>query len=254
MKPLSELSWPEVHEALNSGRRTVVFAAGSTEQHGMHLPLATDTLIGDALADRVAQQVPDTLRGPTLPLGVSTHHMAFPGTLTIEDTTFKSVIHDYVQSLGAHGFDNVLVLPSHGGNFAPLRELRDETEGHIGGARFIPYTDLLQFVNVMSQVGGEDGFSPEVTGAHAGEAETSIILSLHQELVAMENAVAGYDKPFDEKVTALLFQGSEGTKALSAHGVLGDPRPATAERGRRYLDALTDLLSTYFRTQLGPRH
>jgi creatinine amidohydrolase len=251
MTSLAQLSWVQVQEALDAGRRTVLFAAGSTEQHGPHLPLATDTMLGDALADRVAARLPGVLRGPTLSLGVSPHHMGFPGTITLSPQTFQAVVREYVGSLGAHGFETVLVIPSHGGNFAPLRELHTETGGEIGGARFVPYTDLLEFVDVMTAVGRADGLPPEVSGSHAGEAETSILLALDQGLVAMDKAVAGYDKPLDEEVAARLF--AAGTKALSEYGVLGDARPATAERGRRYLDALVDLLITYFDAWCSPR-
>ena len=248
MTALATMSWPGVRQALDAGSRTVLFAAGSTEQHGPHLPLATDTMLGDALADGVCERLPGVLRGPTLPLGVSPHHMSFPGTISLSPSSFKAVVTDYVGSLGAHGFDTVLVLPSHGGNFAPLRDLCTETGGRIGGARFVPYTDLLQFVDVLTDVGAVDGLPAEVSGSHAGEAETSIVLALEPALVAMEEAVAGYDQPLDDAVAAVLF--ASGTRALSDVGVLGDARPARADRGRRYLDALVDLLVGHFRAEL----
>ncbi|MFC5267234.1 creatininase family protein [Kribbella qitaiheensis] len=175
--------------------------------------------------------------------GLSPPH-GVPGTITLTPQTFKSIVTEYVGSLGAHGFETVLVIPSHGGNFGPLRELEAETGGRIGGARFVPYTDLLRFVEVMSEVGLADGLPAEVSESHAGEAETSILLALTPALVAMDRAVAGYDKPLDAEMAARLFE--FGTTALSEVGVLGDARPATAERGGRYLDVLVDLLVGYF--------
>lgn len=248
MTPLAAMSWPDVQRALDAGHRTVLFSAGSTEQHGPHLPLATDTLLGDALADGVCGRLPGVVRGPTLRLGVSPHHMAFPGTISLSEATFKAVVTDYVASLGTHGFEAVLVIPSHGGNFAPLYELYADTGGRIGGARFVPYTDLLQFVDALSGVGLRDGLPPEVSGSHAGEAETSIVLALDDALVSMESAAAGYDRPLDDEVAAVLF--ASGTRALSEIGVLGDARPARADRGRRYLDALVDLLARHFHDAL----
>ena len=248
---LAEMSWPQVRSHLDAGHRTVLFAAGSTEQHGPHLPLSTDTMLGDALADGVTGALPGVLRGPTLPLGVSPHHMGFPGTVSITPGTFKANIREYVTSLGAHGFETVLVVPSHGGNFAPLGELAEETGGRIGQARLIAYADLQEFVRVLTEVGEQDGLPPEVTGSHAGEAETSIVLAMAPALVAMNRAEAGYTQPFDDAVAAALFEG--GTRALSPIGVLGDARPATAERGRRYLDALVERLAAYFTTRLASR-
>jgi len=246
--PLVELTWPRVRERLDNGLRTVLFAAGSTEQHGPHLPLATDAMLGDALADGVCRRLPDVLLGPTLTLGVSPHHMGFPGTISLSPETFKATVREYAESLGAHGFERVLVVPSHGGNFAPLRELVEESGGRVGKAELIAYTDLAEFVRVLTDVGLAEGLPAEVSGSHAGEAETSIVRALADSLVDMDEAVAGFTDPFDDEVAAALFTG--GTHTLSPLGVLGDARPATAERGRRYLDELITLLVTYFKNRM----
>jgi creatinine amidohydrolase/Fe(II)-dependent formamide hydrolase-like protein len=240
----ADMSWPQVEAALAAGSRTVLFAVGSTEQHGPHLPLRTDTMLGDALAERVGARLPGVLVAPTVPLGVSTHHMTFPGTVTLDEPTFTAVVEQYAASLAQHGVETVLVLPSHGGNFGPLRALAERTAGRIGPARFVPYTDLLAFVAALEVVGREDGVPPQVIGAHAGEAETSIMLAVRPDLVDMDGAVAGFGGEFDGSTAELLFR--EGTRALSENGVLGDARPATAERGERYLAALTELLVEYF--------
>lgn len=241
---LNELSWPKVREALDNGVRTAIFAVGSTEQHGPHLPLQTDTLLGEVIVTELAPRLPNTVIAPTVPLGVSTHHMAFPGTLTLDTPTFQNVVEQVVASLASHGFDTVLVVPSHGGNFAPLRELHERTGGTIGGARFIPYTDLLAFIGAMEAISAAEGISPEVSGAHAGESETSLVLAFRPDLVDMDTAVAGFDKKMDDATAKYLFE--HGTAALTDVGVLGDARPADAERGHRYLKAVVDLLHDYF--------
>ncbi|MBX6341933.1 MAG: creatininase family protein [Thermomicrobiaceae bacterium] len=248
---LEEMSWPEVRAALDAGARTVLFAAGSMEQHGPHLPLQTDTLLGTALADALVERLPGVLRGPTVPFGVSEHHMAFPGTITLDAAAFKTLIHQYVASLARHGFEAVLVVPSHGGNFAPLRELEQETGGVIEGARFIPYTDLLAFLDILNGVAAEAGISPEEAGAHAGEAETSMVLAQRADLVDMARAAAGYVGTFDEAASRTVFE--RGMTALTPNGILGDARPATAERGGRYLERLADALAAYFQERLPPR-
>lgn len=249
IRRLTEMAWPDVRAAVDEGVRTAVFAVGSTEQHGPHLPLSSDTVLGDALVGRLAARIPNVVVGPTVPLGVATHHMSFAGTITLETSTFLAVVHDYLRSLAVHGFETILVVPSHGGNFGPLAELLSSTGGMVDGARFVPYTDLVAFVRVLEEVGGADGIPPTATGAHAGEAESSMLLAARPDLVTMSAAAAaGYLGVFDSDAAQRVFAG--GTAALADNGVLGDPAGADAERGERYLDALTDLLVDHFRSVL----
>ena len=248
VKRLEEMSWFQVQEALNSGIDTVVAAAGSMEQHGPHMPMITDTLLGTAVAEGVAARMGNVLRGPTIPFGVSEHHMAFKGTITLDKETFKTVVKQYVHSLAHHGFKTIVIIPSHGGNFGPLKELEDETKGEINGARYLPYTDLWEFVAVMNKVAEPDGISPEVSGAHAGEAETSMVLAERPEIVDMTRAEPGFVEQMTEDHARKLFE--EGMTALTDNGILGDARPADAARGRRYIDTMADFLSGWFLERL----
>src|SRR5919107_1108565 len=116
---LDKLTWPEVKVELENGRDTVVVAFGATEQHGPHMPLATDALIGDELARAVAERL-GAFVAPTVRVGCSSHHLDFPGTLSLEDETFHAIVRDIVASLARGGFRRVVLLPTHGGNFAPL--------------------------------------------------------------------------------------------------------------------------------------
>src|SRR5688572_15201282 len=129
---LDEMSWPEIRAAIDSGRRTVVSAAGSMEQHGPHLPLQTDTLLGTFLVGAIVERLPGVLQGPTIPFGVSEHHMPFAGTITLDNEAFKTVVRQYAESLASHGFETIVIVPSHGGNFGPLRELEEEMGGKAG--------------------------------------------------------------------------------------------------------------------------
>jgi creatinine amidohydrolase len=245
---LNELSWPEIKAALDGGRRTVIAAAGSTEQHGPHLPLQTDTLLGTFLVQAIVERIPGAFQGPTIPFGVSDHHMPFAGTITLDKACFKEVVRQYAASLAAHGFENVVIVPSHGGNFGPLKELDEEIGGRIGGARFIAFHDLMGFMEPMNAVAAQDGITPQVAGAHAGEAETSMVLAARGELVQMEHAEEGFVGDFDQEAANLIF--AQGMPALTSNGILGDARPATAERGVRYRDKLADLLADWIRERL----
>ncbi len=248
IKRLAEMHWPEVREALDTGTRTVVAAAGSMEQHGPHLPFQTDTLLGTALAEAVVERLDHVIMGPTIPFGVSEHHMAFPGTITLDTPTFKEVVRQYVGSLARHGFENVVILPSHGGNFGPLAELFEETGGHIEDARFVPFTDLMSFLDVMNRKAAEDGITPQVAGAHAGETETSMVLAEKPDLVLMDKAAEGFVGTFDEAASRTVFE--RGMTALTENGILGDARPADAERGRGYINNLADMLAEYIRERV----
>ncbi len=245
---LDELTWPEVRAAIDAGRTTVIFAAGSTEQHGPHLPLQTDTLLGTWLVEAIVERVPGAFQGPTVSLGCSEHHMAFAGTITLSKETFKAVVREYAESLAAHGFEHIFVVPTHGGNFAPLRELADELGGRAGNARFTTFTDLFGYIDVSRRIGAEEGITPEVAGAHAGEGETSRVLAARGDLVQFEHACEGYVGEFSDVQAKNLF--ANGMTALTSNGILGDARPATAERGLRYRDGGADYLAAMIREHL----
>lgn len=243
-RELSGMTWPDVAAALAAGTRSAVIAVGAIEQHGPHLPLATDTIIATETARRVAERMPDVLLGPTLPIGVSPHHLSFPGTFSLPERQFQAEVTAAVTSLGAHGVERVFVLSGHGGNYGPLARLSDEVGGRIGATEFVPFADLEAFLEVFYAVSARDGISPQASGAHAGEWETSIMLALHPELVRMDRAEAGFVDVFDDATAERLFR--EGTASLAANGVLGDPASATAERGERHLAAWVDTLVDYF--------
>lgn len=245
---IEEMTWPEVRAALNAGRTTVIAAAGSMEQHGPHLPMQTDTLLGTFLVEALVERIPGALQGPTIPFGVSEHHMKFAGTITLDNEAFKTVVRQYAESLASHGFENVVIIPSHGGNFAPLAELAQETGGRIGAANFILYSDLMDFMVPMVAVASQDDISAEVAGAHAGEAETSLVLAANEELAQMDYAVVGYVGDFGPEAAAKIF--GEGMTALTDNGILGDARPADRERGFAYRDAMADQLAAWLLERL----
>src|SRR5437868_10923696 len=109
---LDRLSWPEVKDELDRGRDTVVIAFGATEQHGPHMPLATDALMGDHLARLVADRL-DAFVAPTIRIGCSEHHLAFAGTLSISEQTFGGIVADVIASAARSGFARIVLLPTH---------------------------------------------------------------------------------------------------------------------------------------------
>jgi creatinine amidohydrolase len=228
---LDRMSWPEVQAELAAGRDTVVIAFGATEQHGPHMPLATDALIGDHLARLVADEL-DAFVAPTVRVGCSEHHLEFPGTLSVSAETFHAVVADLVRSLARGGFRRVVLLPTHGGNFGPLAEAIDKL-GPIEGVQLRALTDLGALMAIAQLGADEFGVPLNEGGLHAGEWETSMLETIHPDLVHHERGQPGYTGDLESAIQAVF---TEGVHRLAPNGVLGDPSQASPEHGQRYWD------------------
>ncbi len=235
---LETLTWPEVRLEIEAGRDTIVVAFGAVEQHGHHLPLGTDSIFGDELSRRLAERL-DAFRAPTMRIGVSRHHLEFPGTMSIEEETFQGVVGDLLRGWARHGFRRIVVLPTHGGNFAPVAAALERL-GPLEGVKVIGVSDLSVLVQATLGLGEELGVPASEGGLHAGEWETSMMLALHPELVKMDRAVAGYTGDLETGLQRFL---GEGVHVLTDTGVFGDPTTASAEHGLLYIDRLLDLVA-----------
>ena len=233
---LDTLTWPDVEAELDAGRDTVVVAFGATEQHGRHMPLATDALIGDHFAAELAERL-DAFVAPTVRVGCSSHHLAFPGTLSIADETFHAIVADLVSSLAGAGFRRIVLVPAHGGNFAPLAAAVEKLPPEDRG-RVVALTDLTVFLRIAELAEAEFEVPLPDGGLHAGEWETSMLLVIHPELVRMDRAEAGYVGDPQEAIGSLF---EAGVDSISENGVIGDPARASDEHGRRYWAAALDL-------------
>jgi len=238
---LDQLTWEEVKTKIQEGRNTVIVPFGSTEQHGRHLPLGTDAVLGDELGWGLANRL-DAFLAPTVRFGCSDHHMAFAGTISLSDTTFGHIVTDVVYSLSQHGFRQIVLLPTHGGNFKPLADAVAQLE--LGkDVRILAFTDLMGLIETAFKSSSEFKISPSQSGAHSGEWETSLMLALRPDQVKMERASKGFVGELSE-ITSKVFNGIEH---LDENGVLGDPRPATELAGKQYLaDAIESLCRWFF--------
>ena len=245
------MNWQELKSAevgALSRDTPVVVPVGSIEQHGPHLPVGTDSFIGEAVASALDREFKGKLLIlPMQRFGVSQHHMAFPGTLSLQHGTFEAVITEVLESMVRHGFRRFLILNSHGGNQA--------IGGVIAEKAASRWPDAQVIFSSWWRVGAErlktleEGAFPSV--GHACEFETSLMLALHPDLVNMALAV---DDGVPSPVKALqhdLLRGAAATLAtpmhrLTRHGVYGRPSLANAEKGRRILQeavaALRDLI------------
>jgi mycofactocin precursor peptide peptidase len=208
---LADRSWPDL---AGTSRATVLaIPLGSTEQHGPHLPLSTDTDVAVALALRLAASRADVLVAPALAYGASGEHAGFPGTLSIGQDALETVIVELVRS--ADDFAATVVISAHGGNARPLGRAAARLDRE--GRRMRAWSP--------GPVEGGD--------AHAGRTETSVMLALNPARVRPGRAAAGATEPLSRLWPALR---DSGVKGVSANGVLGDPAGATPEEGHRILD------------------
>jgi creatinine amidohydrolase len=244
---LFEMTRPEIEQAIAAGADTVIVTLGSTEQHGLHLPMGTDTMWGEALGARVARGLGNALLAPGLPIGCSEHHMDFAGSMTLSHETFIQVVADLCRSLAHHGFVHVVLIPSHGGNFAPLAKAVAVIRPDLPQVNVIAFTDLMELMGEVFRVCKAKGVSPEEAGAHSGEFETSVMLSVHPELVAMDKAEPGYVGD-QLGIARVVFE--KGFRAVTENGILGDPRDASAANGEAYMEAMTDLLIRFIKKQM----
>jgi len=227
---LSELSWPEVEM---SGRPVLAVPLGSTEQHGPHLPLGTDTVVAEELCRRLADLKPGILIAPALPYGSSGEHAGFAGTLSIGQQALETVVVELVRS--SDRFAGVVLVSGHGGNAEPLARACRRLTGE--GRRAMAWWPTV----------GDLG---DPTDLHAGRLETSMMLALRPRQVKLAAATAGARVTMTEAASGLR---SGGVRAVSANGVLGDPAGASAEEGGRILDVMAKDLVSRVRAWAGER-
>jgi creatinine amidohydrolase len=242
---LEAMTFGEVQSALAEGRRDVVVPCGAVEQHGRHLPLDVDAVHADRIAVEVAQRLGTALVAPTIRVGVSPHHMAFPGTISLRPETFEAVYSDYCRSLAAHGFRTVLCFSAHGGNFAPLAEMEQRLDELVGpDCRVIVFSDLHGLIDVWRSAVADAGGDADSVGGHADVAESSVYSYLRPGAVRTDQLARGYTGPVDDAVLQRLFTG--GIKALSDTGVMGDPHGHSSAIGEVCVRRVADMIAAHF--------
>lgn len=193
---------------------TVLIPLGSTEQHGPHLPLDTDTRIAAAVAARAGAEL-DHPVAPAIAYGAAGEHQGFPGTVSIGTETLTALLIEYGRS-ACEWAARLVFVNGHGGNTDALRAA-------VGLLR----REGRDVVWCNCAVAGAD--------AHAGHTETSVLLHLSPEAVKVTELRAGNTEPLAQLLTLLR---AGGVAAVSDSGVLGDPTTATAEAGAALFDEM----------------
>lgn len=222
---LGKLTWPEVRDLCARERVLGLVALGSLEQHGPHLPLSTDALLAEELVRRVGAAIAEpVMAAPVVHVTLSAHHLAFPGTATIDEATLDALVGAHIGALERAGVAAVAVFSAHGGNFAFLSAL-DRPD-------VAAYSDLQGYIDAGLR---GSGLELPASDAHAGGMETSQMLDAYPELVRPFESVEGYTEAEEGWQEQLWL---EGIHSLAPNGVLGDPRPATAAAGAGTTEAI----------------
>jgi creatinine amidohydrolase len=237
---IERMTSPQVKEAVKQGYSTVLVAVGSNEQHGPHLPTGTDSLIGDKLMDEAARRVGNVLVAPTIRVGASEHHMAYPGTITLREEVLEEIIVDYCRSLARHGFKTIMVVPTHGGNIETVARAAERLKRESLSANAVSLSDETSYLSAIVEVSSKLDITPGEAGTHAGHLETSIVLAVHPDIVDMDKATRGLvEMGYDTRDKLHEV----GMHELSPTGILGDATKSTAEAGEDYVEFMASALA-----------
>ena len=227
------LTWKQV-DALPRDKTLLVLPTAAIEQHGHHLPLATDTLINNLILGKALALAPAELPIYALPpvcYGKSNEHIGFAGTMSVSAGTFLAVVRDLGASVAASGFKKLVLYNTHGGNTSLVDVLARDLRAEFGLRTFTLFGSPGALYEGVSEQERTYGF-------HAGEIETAYLLHATPALVHHDEYTANYIARVDEH-ELLKPEGSEAnfawlTKDIAPSGVLGDPVGATAENGERW--------------------
>jgi len=214
-------------------RIPVLLPIGATEQHGSHLPLATDHLIGQQLCELLDSELSDkVLILPSVPIGCSAHHMDFAGTLSISHKTFIELVCEILESVVAHGFRNLIIFNSHGGNNAVGQVVVERFGSAHPECRIVLAVWWLIAARELARI-SETG--PGGVG-HACEFETSLMLCSNPDLVDISAIKPGENKDTFGWARGDMLRSSQASlyrsfKGMTDNGVFGDPTKASKEKG-----------------------
>ncbi len=256
------LSFAEVAERLDEQDQDVVLIPlGSTEKHGAHIPLGTDSYVTMEVVKRAAEAA-DVLYSPLVPFGYSPHHMGRhlegAGTITLRAETYRNIMSDVARSLIFHGFKRLVFVSHHGSNVKPIdevmRQLRYDTGAYISYYKTPTERDAQVLQDIFEN-------PPEETpGWHSSELETSALMATADGLVNMDRAVE--DRAHAPAYMTDQFSKIDGTGTVKFRGteniwvpmdhheycdtaVIGNPFRSTKDKGLAMLDRMADHLTGY---------
>ena len=239
----SEIEWACLKAAelaaLAKRNAIVIVPIGSTEQHGPHLPVQTDTRLATEVAHRAARRMTGshpTIVTPTIPFGMSEHHVLLNGTITLDYTTMAAVLDCTCRSILRAGFNRIFILNGHGGNTDGITTFITEfTVKHR-----VPLAGGTYWSIAQSEIAGI--LEKQTALLHACEAETAMMLALTPDLIN-RGELAQMRGDLVPGLSAIpgVNPGVYRWRQLSSRsliGVIGEAGAATPEKGERLLEAI----------------
>ncbi|CAG7617769.1 creatininase family protein [Paenibacillus allorhizosphaerae] len=242
---LTRMTWPEVKEALETVRIAII-PLGAHEQHGPHMAESCDAVLAEEMGKRLAEKLyPDAIMTPTINMGVSPHHIHFPGTISLEPTTLIAILRDMIKSLKQHGIGKFLILNSHGGNQATLGVAVDMLTPELG-------VDIFYAKTTASAKDVMDRRIESKLYGHSCDREVSEALYLAPHLVRTDKLEKA---DFQEGRWRKLrpgnpLQGFYYYEEMTRNGCLGDATKASADIGKEIVETALERLAKAVREVL----
>lgn len=203
---------------IKRGNKKIIIPLGSTEQHGPHLPVSTDTIIAEYFANQLTKKIPSYSLS-SIPSGVSFEHRPF-FNISISNDLLSELLSQICISLGENGFNQIIIINGHRGN--------------MGVVQYIP--QKVERINSKVKVFGINYWQLiERDFDHGGFVETSLMLAIAPKLVQMQRAKSGYLNKKMLHSTYTTFLNNTSSFKITRNGVLGDPRKATKEEGKKII-------------------
>jgi len=246
---MTETAWNRLSaerlRALAAQDAIVLLPVASTEQHGPHLPTGVDDFLCSEVCRRTAAELaPDypVVVAPTLWCGLADHHVAFGGTFTLSLATYYAVLRDLCRSILSAGFKRIVLVNGHGGNIQALGSFVGELTRELD-APIAATTYFMEGHTAMAEI-----LEDQQGVMHACEAETSMMMAIHPGLVNADRFAEAHGPSFNILGSLVPSLKRFHTFAeLTASGVAGDARKASAEKGEKLLAACASALATRLR-------
>ena len=227
---VAQLSWPEVEQRIKAGAIAMLPVGAACKAHGPHLPLNTDLLQADWLAGALVQRA-NVLVWPAIAYGYYPAFRDYPGSVSLARETFQHMVREILNEIQHSGVQAVAIMNTGISTIEPLQSVVDS----------MPDATRMLLANVYSGARYrrmEQAVEEQACGGHADEIETSIMLAVDRQCVALDRAVAWIPSGADTR--GAFSRTDPDNPRYSPSGVWGDPTLASQDKGRRLLAAIVD--------------
>lgn len=236
---LTEMTWEEVKDALHTVKLAII-PIGAHEQHGPHMVESCDAVLAEKMAEKLAEKMyPHVIVTPTVNMGVSHHHLNFPGTISLQPTTLIAILKDMIISLKHHGIQKFLLLNSHGGNQSTLNVACTMLSEELGSEIYYAKTTASAKLSISESI-----HSPLF--GHSCEREVSEALYLAPHLIRPNKITKGSiqnEGRWKQLRPGKAIQGFYRYEEMTTNGCIGDATKASFEIGEKIVGEALENLS-----------